>query len=207
MLPLSHDEVVHGKGSLLSRMPGDDWQQFANLRLMFAYMFTHPGTKLLFMGGEFGQRSEWNHDAELDWSVLETESHLGIQNLVRDLNKLYRDERALYRFNFQPEGFQWVDTMDYENSVISWLRHSDKADESLLIIGNFTPRVLPDYVVGVPSAGKWNVVLNSDDVKYWGSGVQAGKDVQAEKTPRHGQPASIRVTLPPLAIIVIRKAQ
>jgi 1,4-alpha-glucan branching enzyme len=124
---------------------------------MFAYMFTHPGTKLLFMGGEFGQRSEWNHDAELDWSVLETESHLGIQNLVRDLNKLYRDERALYRFNFQPEGFQWVDTMDYENSVISWLRHSDKADESLLIIGNFTPRVLPDYVVGVPSAGKWNV--------------------------------------------------
>jgi len=206
MLPLSHDEVVHGKGSLLGRMPGDDWQQFANLRLMYAYMYAHPGTKLLFMGGEFGQRSEWNHDAELDWAVLKNESHSGLLNLVRDLNKLYRSERALHRYNFQPEGFRWVDTQDYENSVLSWLRLSDNPAETLLVVGNFTPRILADYAVGVPKEGAWKLVLNSDAKGYWGSGFDPGAAPVAEATPRHGQPASLRINLPPLSLVVLRQA-
>ncbi len=205
MLPLSHDEVVHGKGSLLGRMPGDEWQQFANLRLMFSYMFAHPGTKLLFMGGEFGQRSEWNHDAELDWGALQSESHSGVQNLVRDLNTLYKTQPALHRYNFQPEGFQWVDTQDYENSVLSWLRFSDKPEEAILAIGNFTPRVLADYAVGVPAEGEWEILLNSDAAEYWGSDVNPGSGIIAEAQPRHGQAASLRITLPPLGLLLLRR--
>jgi 1,4-alpha-glucan branching enzyme len=207
MLPLSHDEVVHGKGSLLGRMPGDDWQQFANLRLLFAYMFTHPGAKLLFMGGEFGQRSEWNHDAELDWAVLETESHGGLRNLVRDLNHLYRGQRALYRYNYQPEGFRWIDTQDYQNCVLSWLRLSDDPSETLVIVGNFTPQTLDGYTVGVPVEGSWELLLNSDEARYWGSGYQPGSDLVSEAEPAHGQPASLKLNLPPLALLVLRAKQ
>ncbi|HCW07363.1 MAG TPA: 1,4-alpha-glucan branching enzyme, partial [Cytophagales bacterium] len=170
MLPLSHDEVVHGKGPLIARMPGDEWRRFANMRLMYAYMFTHPGTKLLFMGGEFGQTSEWNHDSSLSWHLLQHEYHKGVLNLIKDLNALYKSEPALYHFQFSPQGFEWVDYSDRDNSVIVYSRKSEDAEQDLIVICNFTPEVRPQYRVGVPKRGIYEEIFNSDNMKYGGSG-------------------------------------
>jgi 1,4-alpha-glucan branching enzyme len=203
MLPLSHDEVVHGKGSLISRMPGDDWRKFANLRTMYGWMFTHPGTKLLFMGCEFAQYDEWNHDQSLHWHLLDNNLNKGVQLLIRDLNHLYKTERALYHFSFSYEGFEWIDYSDRENSVIAYKRKSDRAEDTLVIVCNLTPATRDNYRIGVPAKGNWVEIFNSNDLKYGGSGVVNGA-VASEHTPSHGQPNSISFQLSPLAIMIFK---
>lgn len=207
MLPLSHDEVVYGKGSLLSRMPGDEWRKFANLRLLFAYMFSHPGTKLLFMGGEFGQSAEWNHDQSLDWHLLQWDYHRGIQRLIAELNRFYRSEPSLFICQFEPSGFEWVDYSDRQNCVIAYRRKSDKPNELIQVICNFTPEVRYSYRIGVPFNGQWQEVFNSDDKKYGGSGVRNEGRLVAEEIPCHGSAYSIALTLPPLAAVYLKKTQ
>ncbi len=202
ILPISHDEVVHGKGSLIGRMPGDLWQKFANLRAYLSFMWTHPGKKLLFMGCEFGQLREWSHDHSLDWHLLDEASHRGVQALVRDLNAVYRDVPALHAFDCQPEGFAWIDGGNANDSVLAYLRNGKKSREVAAVVANFTPVVRSNYRVGVPHAGRWRLRLNSDDTKYGGSGVSSG-DRDADAEPWHGQPFSIVVTLPPLAVLVL----
>jgi 1,4-alpha-glucan branching enzyme len=204
MLPLSHDEVVHGKGSLLGRMPGDEWQKFANLRLLFTYMFMHPGTKLIFMGGEFGQSSEWNHDRGLDWNLLEYGVHQGIQKIIRDLNSFYKSEKALYQYAFEHKGFQWIDYGDRENSVIAFQRQADSKEDMLVVVCNFTPAVRYHYRVGVPFRGLWKEVFNSDDQKYSGSGMLNSGLLTTSPVKYHGGDYSISLTLPPLAISVFK---
>jgi 1,4-alpha-glucan branching enzyme len=204
VLPLSHDEVVHGKGSLLAKMPGDDWQKFANLRALFGYMWTHPGKKLLFMGGEFGQWREWNHDQSLDWHLLEYAPHRGLQRYVQDLNRLLRSEPALYELDFEPAGFEWVDPNDWEQSVLSYLRKGRDPNELLLVVGNFTPVPRHHYRLGVPRAGRWREILNSDAELYGGSGLGNLGGVEAVPLPSHGRPYSLTLTLPPLAVIVFK---
>jgi 1,4-alpha-glucan branching enzyme len=204
VLPLSHDEVVYGKGSLLRKMPGDEWQRFANLRLLFGYMFGHPGKKLLFMGGEFGQWSEWNHDSSLDWHLLEVPLHAGLQRWVRDLNTVYRGQPALYQRDFEASGFAWVDCSDFQRSVISFLRRGQNPDDPLLFVCNFTPVVRQNYRVGVPQPGSWSEILNSDAPLYGGSGQGNFGGLQATPLPSHGQPFSLNMTLPPLAVLVFR---
>lgn len=204
MLPLSHDEVVHGKGSLIGRMPGDEWRRFANLRLLYSYMFTHPGTKLLFMGGEFGQTAEWNHDKSLDWHLLEYAPHQGVHKLVRDLNLLYRTQTALYQYSFEQRGFQWIDYDDRENSVLAYLRLTDDKKDTLLVMTNFTPEVRHHYRIGVPYRGHWKEVFNSDDNVYGGSGVLNAGILTTSPVKYHGRDYSISVTLPPLAAIVLK---
>lgn len=204
MLPLSHDEVVHGKGSLMGRMPGDEWRRFANLRLLFGYMYTHPGTKLLFMGGEFGQTSEWNHDHSLDWHLLQYTPHQGVQNLMKDLNALYKEEPALYTYTFEARGFEWVDYSDHHNSVIIYQRKADKQDELLLVVCNFTPQTLPQYRIGVPYRGQWKEIFNSDDLKYGGSGVLNPGMIHTSPIKYHSRDYSVAITLPPLGIAVIK---
>jgi 1,4-alpha-glucan branching enzyme len=204
VLPLSHDEVVHGKGSLLAKMPGDDWQKFANLRALFGYMWTHPGKKLLFMGGEFGQWREWNHDQSLDWHLLEYAPHRGLQRYVQDLNRLLRSEPALYELDFEPAGFEWVDPNDWEQSVLSYLRKRRDPNELLLVVGNFTPVPRHHYRLGVPRAGRWREILNSDAELYGGSGLGNLGGVEAVPLPSHGHPYSLTLTLPPLAVIVFK---
>ncbi|MGC1244440.1 MAG: 1,4-alpha-glucan branching protein GlgB [Chryseosolibacter sp.] len=204
MLPLSHDEVVHGKGSLLGRMPGDEWQKFANLRLLFAYMFTHPGTKLLFMGGEIAQSSEWNHDKSLDWSLLQYDLHKGIQEIVRELNKLYKTEKALYHYGFEHKGFHWVDYGDRENSVMIYQRQADKKEDLMIVICNFTPAVRYLYRVGVPYRGQWREVFNSDHQKYGGSGLLNQGLLNTSPVKFHGRDYSISLNLPPLAISILK---
>jgi len=204
MLPLSHDEVVHGKGSLFGRMPGDEWQKFANLRLLFSYMFTHPGTKLLFMGGEFGQSAEWNHERSLDWHLLQYPFHQGVKDIVRDLNTLYRAEPALYCFSFEHKGFQWIDYGDRENSVIAFQRHGDKKEDLLIVVCNFTPAVREHYRVGVPYRGYWKEIFNSDDVRYQGSGVTNHGLLSTSPVKYHQRDYSVSLTLPPLAMIVLK---
>lgn len=206
MLPLSHDEVVHGKGSLLGRMPGDEWRKFANLRLLFSYMFTHPGTKLLFMGGEFGQYAEWNHDQSLHWYLLDYPTHSGIQLLVKDLNRLYTTEPALYRYMFEDRGFEWIDYADFQNSVIAYLRKADLQSETLLVICNFTPEVRHDYRIGVPYPGEWSEVFNSDNLKYAGSDVLNRGNLAASPAMSHGREYSISLTLPPLGVTMLKPA-
>ncbi|HRO48599.1 MAG TPA: 1,4-alpha-glucan branching protein GlgB [Hyphomicrobium sp.] len=201
ILPISHDEVVHGKGSLIGRMPGDTWQKFANLRAYLGFMWTHPGKKLLFMGCEFGQHREWNHDQSLDWHLLSEPSHQGVQSLVRDLNRLYRDLPALHALDCEPDGFAWIDGGNANDSVLAYLRKGSHDGEAALVVCNFTPVVRRDYRIGVPSAGRWNLRLNTDDLKYGGSGVSPG-DGAADRQGWHGQPSSIVVTLPPLSILV-----
>ena len=204
MLPLSHDEVVHGKGSLIDKMPGDPWRQFANLRLLYGHMWAHPGKKLLFMGCEFGQRREWNHDAELDWWLLGTDdAHGGLQRWVEDLNRLYRTESALHARDFDAAGFEWVDGADAEGSVISYLRKAGDGS-TLLIVANFTPVPREDYLVGVPKAGYWRERLNSDACLYGGSGV--GNQGGADTVPvaAHGRFQSLNLCLPPLGILVLQ---
>ena len=201
VLPLSHDEVVHGKRSLLGKMTGDDWQQFANLRAYFTNMYLHPGKKLLFMGSEIAPHIEWNHDESLPWHLLEQAPHAGMQLLIRDLNALYKVTPALYDVDFSEGGFEWLDSEDRENSVMSWLRR-DRGTGFVIAISNFTPVVRHDYRVGVPSAGRYHELLNSDDERYWGSGI-VNPDLDTEKDGAHGRPYSICVTLPPLSTLIL----
>jgi 1,4-alpha-glucan branching enzyme len=204
VLPLSHDEVVHGKGSLLAKMPGDEWQQFANLRLLYGYMWGHPGKKLLFMGGEFGQRREWRHDYSLDWDVLAVPLHEGLREWVADLNRLYREEPALGEFDCEAGGFEWMECNDRDNSVLTFVRRDARGEVLMLVACNFTPVVRTGYVVGVPRGGYWQEVLNSDSERYGGSGVGNLGGVQAEPHPAHGRDWSLRLALPPLAALFFR---
>jgi 1,4-alpha-glucan branching enzyme len=204
VLPLSHDEVVHGKGSLLARMPGDDWQRFANLRLLFGYQWTHPGKKLVFMGQEFGQRSEWSHEAGPDWAALEDPRHAGVGRLVRDLNRLYRERPALHRHDFEAEGFAWIDCQDREQSVVAFLRRA--GPEFVVVLLNMTPVVRENYRVGVPAGGDYRELLNTDSSLYGGGNVGNLGLVRASPEPFHGLPHSLRLTLPPLAAVLLAPA-
>ena len=200
VLPLSHDEVVHGKGSLIGKMPGDYWQKFANLRLLFGYMYAQAAKKLLFMGGEFGQWSEWNHDLSLDWHLLENPMHAGMQKWVANLNHIYRTEPALHELDFDWQGFDWIDCNDSEQSVISLVRKGKSKEEVVLAVANFTPVPRYDYRIGVPTGGFWRELLNSDAGDYGGSGLGNFGGVHADEISHHGQPYSVNLTLPPLAI-------
>jgi 1,4-alpha-glucan branching enzyme len=204
MLPFSHDEVVYGKGSMLRKMPGDEWQQFANLRLCYSYMFTHPGAKLLFMGSEFGQGDEWNFQTSLQWHVLEYPNHKGISEIVKALNHLYRSEPALYEKAFSHEGFEWIDGGNVNDSVVVYMRKGNNPKNDLLVVLNMTPVVREDYRIGVPTGGQWQEIFNSDAINYWGSGVNNNKPVKTEKVTWHGRNNSITITLPPLAAIVFK---
>ena len=207
VLPLSHDEVVHGKGSLIARMPGDDWQKFANLRLLLGHMYGHPGKKMLFMGGEFAQWREWTHEQSLDWHLLEQAPHRGVQQWLRDLNRFYREEPALYEVDTDPAGFEWIDNNDREQSVISFLRRDGGGHRLILVVGNFTPTPHQRYRVGVPHEGQWREVLNSDATSYGGSGVGNPATIAAEPVPAHGRPFSLALTLPPLATIFLQPVE
>jgi 1,4-alpha-glucan branching enzyme len=204
VLPLSHDEVVYGKGSLIRKMPGDDWQKFANLRLLFGYMYAQAGKKLLFMGGEFGQWQEWSHDRSLDWHLLDDPIHAGLQKWVADLNHTYRAEPALHELDCDPQGFEWIDFNDSEQSVISLIRKG-KSTDVVLVVCNFTPVPRYNYRVGVPDSGFWQELLNSDAVDYSGTGLGNVGGVEAEVIPDHGQPYSLNLTLPPLAIAFFKR--
>jgi 1,4-alpha-glucan branching enzyme len=206
VLPLSHDEVVHGKGSLLARMPGDDWQRLANLRAYFGFMWAHPGKKLLFMGGEFAQWDEWNHDRALDWHLLERAPHRGVQHLVADLNRILVEEPALHQADHRPEGFAWVVGDDDANSVYAFLRLAPDA-APVLAVCNFTPVPRHGYRVGVPAGGYWREILNSDSAFYGGSNLGNGGGAQAAPVPAHGHPCSLELTLPPLATVLLRSEQ
>lgn len=204
VLPLSHDEVVYGKGSLLNKMPGDDWQKHAGLRLLLGYMYGHPGKKLLFMGGEFGQWDEWYHEKSLDWHLLEHPSHQGVQRWVEDLNRLYRSEPALYEQDFSGEGFEWVDSRDSESSVISFIRKGATTKDILLIAANFTPVPRMNYRLGVPRGGPWRELLNSDAKLYGGSGHGNFGGVDTVPIPCHGRYESISIVLPPLGVVFLK---
>lgn len=202
VLPLSHDEVVHGKGSMLNKMPGDRWQKFANLRAYYGFMWTHPGKKLLFMGGEFGQEREWSHDRSLDWHLLEQPDHAGLQRLVRDLNRLYRETPALHQRDCEPSGFAWIEGGDAEQSVFSYERR-DAQGNPVVVVSNMTPVVRHDYGLGMPLGGPWREILNTDAQAYGGSGIGNAGRVEAGDTPLHGRQHSASLTLPPLATIVL----
>jgi 1,4-alpha-glucan branching enzyme len=205
ILPLSHDEVVYGKRSLLGKMPGDDWQRFANLRAYLGFMWTHPGKKLLFMGGEIAQEREWNHDGQPDWELLDDPAHRGVQRLVRDLNRLYAAEPALYERDHEDAGFCWVVSDDQEQSVLAYLRMPAGNGPPLLSVSNFTPVPRNGYRIGVPEAGKWCALVNTDAACYGGSDFAADRpDATAELAPWHDQPASLELNLPPLATVVLR---
>jgi len=206
VLPLSHDEVVHGKGSLLSQMPGDDWQKFANLRLLFGLMYTQPGKKLLFMGAELGQWAEWNHESEVEWNLLQHAPHRGLQRWVRDLNTAYRGEPALHELDCDPGGFEWIDTHDALHSTLAFLRRGASSSEAVLLALNFTPVPRPEHRLGVPFPGRWHEILNSDAELYGGSGQGNLGSVDAEPVGSHGRAHSIRVTLPPLGVVAFRGA-
>jgi 1,4-alpha-glucan branching enzyme len=202
ILPLSHDEVVHGKGSLLGRMPGDRWQRFANLRAYFAFMWTHPGKKLLFMGGEFAQEHEWNHDTSLDWHLLGDPFHAGVHDLVRDLNWLYRETPALHRLDCDPEGFAWIDAANGAESVLSYVRRGRDPHELAVIVCNFTPVPRHNYRIGVPRPGRYRERINTDAEIYGGSGIGNAGEVHADAHPMHGQPFSLQLHLPPLGALI-----
>lgn len=202
MLPLSHDEVVHGKGSILNRMPGDEWQSFANLRLLYGYMFTHPGSKLLFMGNEIGQTTEWSIERGIDWPLTQFAYHQGVQDWVKQLNQWYTQHPALYAKQFAPEGFEWVELHDGNNSVLAYLRFGEAQDKPQLVVCNFTPVVREAYRLGLPAGGQWQEVLNSDAEAFGGSGVGSGKKQKAEKIISQGREHSIELTLPPLAMVI-----
>ncbi|MGS0736913.1 1,4-alpha-glucan branching protein GlgB [Pseudomonas sp. GG8] len=203
ILPISHDEVVHGKHSLIDKMPGDRWQKFANLRAYLAFMWTHPGKKLLFMGCEFGQWREWNHDEQLDWYLLQYAEHIGVKKLVSDLNRIYREVPALHEQDCVPQGFQWVIGDDAANSVFAWLRWSKEGDP-VLVVANLTPVPRERYRIGVPFAGLWTELLNSDASTYAGSNVGNGGGVQTDDSKSHGMPASLALNLPPLGVLILR---
>ena len=204
MLPLSHDEVVYGKHSIQGRMPGDEWQRFANLRLLYGYMFTHPGAKLLFMGGEFGQTSEWNFESSLDWHLLQYGFHDGIKKCITDLNALYKTHPALYEKQFTAEGFEWINYSDNENSVLAYIRKGINEKENLIVVCNMTPVIHDNYRIGLPSKGKLTEIFNSDKVEYNGSGVSNAKLIKIEKEPWNGREFSAEIILPPLGICVFK---
>jgi len=206
VLPLSHDEVVHGKGSLIGKMPGDEWQRFANLRLLYGYMYGQAGKKLLFMGDEFGQVREWTHESSLEWHVLKYPVHQGVQNWVAQLNRVYRQERALHELDTEPPGFEWVDANDSAASVLSFLRKGKAERDTVLVVCNFTPVPRHRYCVGVPYGGYWQELLNSDSADYGGSNLGNGGGVHAESEPVHGRPFSLKLTLPPLGVLFLKPA-
>jgi 1,4-alpha-glucan branching enzyme len=205
MLPLSHDEVVHGKSPLIYKMAGDEWKKFANLRTLYAYMFTHPGTKLLFMGGEFAQTSEWNYKTELQWHLLQYDFHKGIQELIKDLNNLYKNEPALYEKQFSYEGFEWNDLSDHQNCIMIYSRKGNKTKDTLLVILNMTPVPRENYKVGLFSDGKWKEIFNSDSQKYGGSNVINPNELKTKEDFYKGKSHSIQLTLPPLGAIVLKQ--
>jgi 1,4-alpha-glucan branching enzyme len=205
MLPLSHDEVVHGKRSLLSKMPGDEWQQFANLRALFGLMFGFPGKKLMFMGDEFGQRGEWNHDRQLDWHVLQYPFHAGVQKWVDDLNRFYKNEPALHQLDFQHTGFEWIDFEDASGSTVAFLRKSADGRSSIVVVCNFTPVPRSNYRLGIPEEGAYEELLNSDSNFYGGSNLGNSGALLAESVPHHHRPFSVILTLPPLAVLFLKK--
>ncbi|UWY27285.1 1,4-alpha-glucan branching protein GlgB [Flavobacterium sp. TR2] len=202
MLPFSHDEVVYGKKSLIYKMPGDEWQRFANLRLLYGYMFTHPGTKLLFMGAEFGQTAEWNFEQSLDWHLLQYDFHSGIKRLISDLNQLYKSQPALYEKQFGGDGFEWINYSDHQNAILSYIRKGNNPTENLIVVCNFTPVVRANYRIGIPKEGKLQEVFNSDAIVYGGSGVENSKALKVEAIAYDGRDYSAELILPPLSVIV-----
>ncbi len=206
VLPLSHDEVVHMKGSLINKMPGDENQKFANLRAMFAYMIAHPGKKLLFMGGEFAQWREWNFEESLDWHLLENPRHKGVQKLVGDLNDLYRRERALHQYDEKHEGFEWIDDRDYQHNILAFIRKSDNPDETVLVVCNFADAVYEDYRIGVPYDGEWKEIFNSQSGQYEGWDITNRHSLKAERVECHGRDFSISLRLPPLGVIFLKRS-
>jgi 1,4-alpha-glucan branching enzyme len=206
VLPISHDEVVHGKGSLVNKMSGDEWQKFANLRAYYGFMWGHPGKKLLFMGGEFGQWQEWNFNTGLEWAALNAPMHQGVQRFVKDLNQVYQNEPALYEIDFTWTGFTWIDANDSDNSVFSFIRNANSTDEFVVVISNFTPVPRENYRIGVPKAGYYQEILNSDSAHYEGSNMGNGGGKTTEEMPWHGHNQSLSLTLPPLATIMLKLA-
>jgi 1,4-alpha-glucan branching enzyme len=204
VLALSHDEVVHMKGSLISQMPGDLWSKFAHLRLLYSYMWTHPGKKLLFMGGEVAQWHEWSHETQLQWELREWPNHRGVQNLIADLNGLYRREPALHETDFEPAGFEWLDVQNRDESVICYLRRARDPDDFLIVCCNFTPLPRYDYVVGVPSRGWYREIFNSDSEHYAGSNLGNGGGARSRLACHKGQPSSLQLVLPPLAAVILK---
>jgi 1,4-alpha-glucan branching enzyme len=205
ILPLSHDEVVHGKASLQHKMPGNEWQRFANLRLLYGYMYGQPGKNLLFMGAEFGQSQEWSYDRPLEWWLLEFDPHRKLRRYIQALNYLYRSEPALYQVDFDPAGFEWIDFRDWEQSVVCFLRRAKDPADFVVFACNFTPEPRSGYRVGVPEGGYYREVLNSDSEHFGGSNLGNGGGVEAELIPWHGRPYSLLLTLPPLAVTVFKK--
>jgi 1,4-alpha-glucan branching enzyme len=204
ILPLSHDEVVHGKSPMIYKMPGDDWQKLANLRLLYTYMFTHPGAKLLFMGNEFAQTSEWNYKTELDWFLLQYESHKGMQQCVQELNELYKNEPALYELQFEPGGFEWNDLNHRMESVISYKRKGKQPEDELLIILNMTPVVRYNWEIYVTGKTAWKEIFNSDASRFWGSGNVYNPNIQAVEIDAENSLYKLTVHLPPLGAIVLK---
>lgn len=205
VLPLSHDEVVHGKGSLINKMPGDNWQQFANLRALFGFMWAHPGKKLLFMGGEFGQRREWTHDGELEWWVTGQHHHGGLQKLVAQLNRVYREAPALHQLDFSAAGFEWITADDEEKSVFAFLRKSADGSPPVLVVSNMTPVPRTNYVLGVPKGGLWREVINTDAAEFGGAGWGNLGGVEAAPVRSHGRMQSVSLTLPPLSTLILEQ--
>jgi 1,4-alpha-glucan branching enzyme len=205
MLPFSHDEVVHGKSSMIYKMPGDEWQKFANLRVLYAYMFTHPGTKLLFMGNEFAQTNEWDFTESLNWDLLQHAPHAGMQQTVKALNLLYKKEPALYKYNFSYEGFEWIDADDADHSIFIYSRKSDKAKDTLVIVLNLTPVYRVNFRVGIPAKGKWKEIFNTDAKEFFGAGNLNEGTFTTEKTPWNNQKQSVLINVPPLGVTIIKK--
>lgn len=202
MLPLSHDEVVHGKNSIAYKMPGDEWQRFANLRLLYGYMYTHPGQKLLFMGCEIGQTSEWDVNESVSWHLLEFDPHIGLQKSIKRLNMIFREEKAMYDKQFQPESFEWIDHSDHQHCILTYLRKSDK--DTLLVVCNFQPVTHDNYRIGVPGFDEWNCIFNSDDKEYWGSGFSIRKTIKTEDIAAHGRDRSVNISIPALAVLIFK---
>ena len=206
MLALPHDEVVHGKAALVGKMPGDEWQQFANLRLLLGYMWSQPGKKLLFMGAEFGQQREWQHEESLEWHVMQYPLHGGVMAWVRDLNRVYRSECALHEGDFSAQGFEWIDCHDFESSIVSFIRRDQRNEDNIIVVCNMTPMPRQNYIVGVPRGGFWQEVLNSDAPIYGGSGVGNFGGVQAAPIAAHGRYHSLTIDLPPLGVVIMKSA-
>jgi 1,4-alpha-glucan branching enzyme len=205
VLPFSHDEVVHGKGSMLDKMPGDVWQKHANLRALYGYMYGHPGKKLMFMGDEFGQWREWNYDASLDWHLLDEPMHRGMRKWVQDLNFTYQREPSLHEVDFEGSGFTWIDCNDNENSVVSMIRRARNPQDFTVMLVNFTPVPRHDYRVGVPEPGWYRELLNSDGEMYGGSNMGNGGGVHTEPIPSHGYEQSLNVIVPPLGFVMFKR--
>ncbi|WP_026752942.1 1,4-alpha-glucan branching protein GlgB [Sediminibacter sp. Hel_I_10] len=204
MLPLSHDEVVYGKKSILGRMPGDEWQRFANLRLLYSYMFTHPGTNLLFQGCEFGQSGEWNFQQSLDWHLLQYDPHKGVQELLKDLNTLYKGQPALYEKQFSAEGFEWIDYSDHKNSVFAYIRKGNNVKDDVIVVCNMTPIPRENYRIGLPKKGKLKEIFNSDLKKYYGSGAYVNKTISSDKEAWHFRDDSVEINIPPLGMVAFK---